>query len=253
MPEVGLLETLQCLFDRGCVLHKSVHLGHWLGISECGHFPQGIVRPGARGMMRRRGCVFTLCCLTSFFISSSDCSSAVGSTWVCVLWDVNKKSLIVSCSCKKLPLFSPSLFTHAHTLLSFVVFSVFPWSPLLCPWSCLVWAHRVCLCDCGQCHVNWIMSVRSAVMTGRSFVFPARVKPENDSAYLRTVKEKWDHTWVVKHVRTLDIEKPNYHVHEDSMAGLTNKKPPLGLHRIAQKELNRFPRHLDEEMGLGPE
>lgn len=132
MPEVGLLETLHCLFDRDCVLHKSVHLGHWPGISECGHFPQCIVRPGARGMMRRRvysvlsDLLFYLfwlffCCRVNFGLCALRCKHKV----------FNRLLLL-----RKLPLFSPSLFTHAHTLLSFVVFSVFPWSPLLCPWSC---------------------------------------------------------------------------------------------------------------------
>lgn len=115
MPEVRLPETLLCLFDRGCVLQKAVHLEPWLGISECGHFPQCIVRPGARGMMRRRGYMFTLCCLTSFFISSADCSSAVRSTRVRVLWDVNKRPLIVSLSCRSC-LRSAPLPLRKHTL-----------------------------------------------------------------------------------------------------------------------------------------
>lgn len=114
IPEVRLLQTLQGLFDRSCVLHKPVHLGHWLAMSECGHFPQSIVRPGARGMMRQWRYMFTLCCLTSFFfISSTDCSSAVGSIWVGVHWDVNKKSLIVSWSCRSC-LCSTSFFFFAQ-------------------------------------------------------------------------------------------------------------------------------------------
>lgn len=53
IPEVRLLQTLQGLFDRGCVLHKPVHLGYWLAVSECGPFPQSIVPPDSRGLMRQ--------------------------------------------------------------------------------------------------------------------------------------------------------------------------------------------------------
>lgn len=174
MPEVRLLETLQCLFDRGCVLHKSVHLEHWLGISECGHFPQCIVRPGARGMMRRRGYMFTLCCLTSFFISSADCSSAVRSTRVCVLWDVNKRPLIVSLSCRNY-LRSALKQAHAHICIHL---------PLLCGTFCFL---LVCPAAVMPIVILTVLCFRSKSLAWKG-----------QSAHMQTVKEKIDCKWVAQ-------------------------------------------------------
>lgn len=134
-PEVRFLETLQCLIDRGCVFLKSVHLG----IRECRHFLQCTVSPGAGGIVRQWGYTYVYSVLSDllffFYISSTDCPSVVGSTWDCVLWDVNKWPLIASHSCRNCLCFDPLCFRKqtiictytslfCSTFCSLLVFSV---------------------------------------------------------------------------------------------------------------------------------
>lgn len=120
-----------------------------------------------------------------FFISSTDCSSAVGSTWVCVLWDVNKKPLIASCS---LPPFGQSLSTQVLSLSSC--------PPLLlsCPSKC--WYElTVCVCVLVSSwalpgKLDHVRIVSGDDMTLEDFSL------KGQSAHTRAAKERWDCRWV---------------------------------------------------------
>lgn len=139
-PEVRFLETQQYLFDRGCVLLKSVHLG----ICESWCWGNGETVTVY---------MFTLCCLTSFFISSTDCPSVVGSTWECVLWDVNKWPLIASHSCRnglssdplRFPRANNRMYIHSSVSQYFLLSPDLLYNVLF---FTLVWPSHFCLYDC---------------------------------------------------------------------------------------------------------
>lgn len=113
--------------------------GHWLGISECGHFPQCIVRRSAGELMRRWGYMFTLCCLTLFFYLFYwlffCCWVNLG---LCALRCKQKASnrLLLLASIRPVSLYASTFFI----LLSS--------SAAVMPIEVLVWADCVCLCAC---------------------------------------------------------------------------------------------------------
>lgn len=117
MPEVRLLRTLHCLFDAAVF---SVSLCTWgtdwalvnVGISHSATWG-----PTPRERWDSEG-ICLLCAVWPPFLSlSTDCSSALGSTQVCVRWDVNKKPLIVPrscCSCLRSASLSLFFLMQAH-------------------------------------------------------------------------------------------------------------------------------------------
>lgn len=100
---VDFLETLQRLLDRSSVPHQSEHLGYWPAISQSALWGPASGRWDVEGLH-----MFTPSCLTFFVISPSDCSSVVGSTWICAM---RPKQTGWTC----LLLTGPHKHTHAFT------------------------------------------------------------------------------------------------------------------------------------------
>lgn len=145
--------------------------------------------------MRRQGYMFTLCCLTSFLISSTDCSSAVGSTRVCVRWDVNKKPLIVfryfRCSAP-FSLRKRTVILIVPTHLSF--WSIFCIHFLLC---CCHAHYRVGM---SLPNARWIGSCQNGQWLWQDTMLSLLAKKIlawRDRVHI--CRRRWDCWWVVKH------------------------------------------------------
>lgn len=153
-----------------------------------------------------------------FFISSADCSYAVGSTRVCVRWDVNRKPLIAYLLLQELPLFTPPPLPAAlffcRNKLTLVFFEN---RLLLLPFVMLVWAHRVSIMSNGQCGLklrtwrlyikkqNWhVYSGNMASLNHLSFALCfdecSQIKPTviTEPKQLCMVEHDQFHIWVIR-------------------------------------------------------